>query len=104
MCGGRAYDPHMPLVRKGNIGSKAAAAQQQRPIFQARDRAADEFLFWIRHPVIRSFPRKRESGVSIAGTAFLAGFLLWQERTVTEDLCHLRISFAAARTALMMFW
>jgi hypothetical protein len=51
----------VPLAGKGDVGGKSAPAQQQRPILEARDRAADELLFLVRHPRTRSFPRDRES-------------------------------------------
>ena len=43
MRGGRAHHAHVPLAGKRNIGGKAALTQQQRPVFQSRNGASDEF-------------------------------------------------------------
>ena len=41
----RTHDAHMQLLRKRNIGGKAAAAGQQRPVLQAGQRAARHIVF-----------------------------------------------------------
>ena len=40
----RAHHAHDPLAGEVDVGGEAAAAGQQRPVFQARQRAADDFL------------------------------------------------------------
>ena len=39
----RAHDPHMKLMRKGDVAGEAAAARDQRRVLQPRDRLADPF-------------------------------------------------------------
>src|SRR5205085_743517 len=51
----RADDAHVQLVREGNVASEAAAAADQRSVFEALDRPADPGVAVLAHPWLRRF-------------------------------------------------
>src|SRR5581483_11034819 len=105
----------MPLAGEADVCGKAALARQQRAVFEARHRAADEFLCGCRThgglplPWGEGVRAYRSSlapspGALRAPTSPPRGEVKRVCRMTVPHRVHLRISFAAARTALLMFW